>query len=61
MSGLRVINVHYLHEGNQHGVIEVLAETRAEAVEQAKHLVPHTPDTLWMALEVKGATNLNTP
>lgn len=55
----REIDVSVLNaDGSQHRV-RVLAETRAEAIEQAKSLIPNAADSLWLPLFVGQPTDLS--
>lgn len=56
---LREIDVHVLNSDSSQYCMRVLAETRAEAIEQARSLLPNTADSLWLALFVGQPTNLS--
>lgn len=58
---LKEIEVHVLNPDDSQYSVRVLAETRAEAVEEAKRLLPNTADSLFLPLFVGQRTDLSAP
>lgn len=56
---LREIDVHVLNRDASQYCLRVLAETRTEAIEQARALLPNAADSLWLPLFVGQPTNLS--